>query len=150
MCSSDLVGVQFETELAAQHEVRPSRDLHSRRKNKLARLGRIVGETHAAQVGSGRAVVEQLDLIRRIAAWPGEHLVDEQARVVWIDRPRLRAGRLAKRLPNARAVFADDAHGDFAGRELGQADGIGDRVLAARTEERRVGEAGRSRWSPDR
>ena len=106
--------------------------MHSRRKNKLARLGRIVGETHAAQVGGGRAVVEQLDLIRRIAAWPGEHLVDEQARVVWIDRPRLRAGRLAKRLPNARAVFADDAHGDFAGRELGQADRLGDRMLAAK------------------
>ena len=125
------VGVQLEAKFAAQHEVRPSRDLRSRRENKLARLGRIVGEAHADQVGGFCAIVEQLDLVRRIAAWPSEHLVDEQARIVWSNRPHLRSSRLAKRLPRARAVFADDTHNIFSGREPGQPDRLVDGMLAA-------------------
>ncbi len=81
------IGVQLETEFTAQHEVRPGHEVRSRRKHKLAGLGRIIGEAHAVQVGNGRTVVEQLDLIRRTVGWPGEHLVDDQARVVWSNRP---------------------------------------------------------------
>ena len=39
---------------------------------------------------------------------------------------------MAKRLPSARAVFADDLDERFAGRELGQADRIRDGMLAAK------------------
>ena len=59
------IGVQLETEFTAQHEVRPGHEVRSRWKYKLAGLSRIIGKAQAAQVGNGRAVVEQLDLIRR-------------------------------------------------------------------------------------
>ena len=110
----------------------PGLEPRSGREHKLARLGRVVGEAHAAEVGGGRAVVKQLDLVPRIAAWPGEQFVDEQPRQVGVDCPRPRACRLANRLPRARAVFADDLDDRFAGRKLGQANRLIDGVLAAK------------------
>ena len=65
--------------VGVEDEVAVGRDRRTSREDKLARVGRIVGDAHAAEIAVDVALVVHLDLVGERAVL-GQHLVDEQLR----------------------------------------------------------------------